>query len=254
MTTAERIFARGWDSMKLYFMIGLPTEEESDVREIVKVGARARDVGKRVRKDQGAGPPKVTVSVSTHVPKPHTPFQWCAMDDRATVVKKQDWLREEARQSYVTLRTHDSDGSWLEGVIARGDRAIGDVIETAYRNGARFDSWDERHDPAAWQAAFEAHGVDPERYLATLPVTARLPWDHIDVGLEDGFLLREYRKSPARLLLWSSLSFAGWAINNALVFADLILLANVADLSLVRACTSLVAVSLLLYGLVWDAT
>jgi radical SAM superfamily enzyme YgiQ (UPF0313 family) len=80
MTTAERIFSRGWDSMKLYFMIGLPTEEESDVREIVKVGARAREVGKRVRKDKGTGPPKVTVSVSTHVPKPHTPFQWCAMD------------------------------------------------------------------------------------------------------------------------------------------------------------------------------
>src|SRR4029079_1255680 len=94
MTTAERIFSRGWDRMKLYFMIGLPTEEESDVREIVRVGKRAREVGKRVRKDKQSGPPSVTVSVSTHVPKPHTPFQWCAMDTEDVVIEKQAWLKE----------------------------------------------------------------------------------------------------------------------------------------------------------------
>jgi len=90
MTTAERVFSRGWDGMKLYFMIGLPTEEEVDVREIVKVGKRAREVGRKVRKESNqGGPPKVTVSVSTHVPKPHTPFQWCAMDREASVLEKQ---------------------------------------------------------------------------------------------------------------------------------------------------------------------
>jgi radical SAM-linked protein len=196
MTTAERIFARGWDSMKLYFMIGLPTEEEVDVREIVKVGARAREVGKRVKKEQGAGPPKVTVSVSTHVPKPHTPFQWCAMDRHQMVVEKQSWLTDEAKQAKgVDLRMHDSETSWLEGVFARGDRKLGRVLLRAHRAGARFDSWEDQLKIDVWLDAFQAEGIEPGQYLGTIPVSARLPWEHIDVGLEDGFLLREYRKA-----------------------------------------------------------
>jgi radical SAM family uncharacterized protein/radical SAM-linked protein len=196
MITAERIFSRGWDSMKLYFMIGLPTEEESDVREIVKVGKRARDVGKRVRKDKGTGPPKVTVSVSTHVPKPHTPFQWCAMDRHASVVEKQSWLTDEAKQAKgVDLRMHDSETSWLEGVFARGDRKLGRVLLRAHRAGARFDSWEDQLKIDVWMDAFEAEKIEPGQYLGTIPISARLPWEHIDVGLEEGFLLREYRKA-----------------------------------------------------------
>jgi radical SAM family uncharacterized protein/radical SAM-linked protein len=208
METAERVFSRGWSSMKLYFMIGLPTEEESDVREIVRVGARARSVGKRVKKalrekglPNGGGAPKVTVSVSTHVPKPHTPFQWCSMDAAGEVRKKQAWLEEEKRVSGgVDLRLHDCDTSWLEGVFARGDRRLSDVLEHAYRAGARFDSWEDRLKIDLWEAAFAACGVDVAPYLGTIPATARLPWDHIDVGLEDGFLLREYRKALASRL------------------------------------------------------
>ncbi len=197
MTTAERIFSRGWDSMKLYFMIGLPTEEETDVREIVKVGKRAREVGKRVRKEaSNAGPPKVTVSVSTHVPKPHTPFQWCAMDTEDSVVEKQRWLSEEAKTAKgVDLRMHDSRTSWLEGVFARGDRKLGRVIVRAYQNGARFDSWEDQLKIDVWEEAFRAEGITPADYLGTIPVSARLPWSHIDVGLEEGFLVREYRKA-----------------------------------------------------------
>ena len=196
MTTAERVFSRGWDGMKLYFMIGLPTEEESDVREIVRVGKRARDVGKKVRKESNqGGPPKVTVSVSTHVPKPHTPFQWCAMDREESVLTKQGWLREEVKNSGVDLRTHDSRTSWLEGVFARGDRKLGRVLERAYLAGCRFDSWEDQIQIRVWSDAFDAEGIEPGTYLGTLPVSARLPWDHIDVGLEDGFLLREYRKA-----------------------------------------------------------
>ncbi|MBX3190693.1 MAG: TIGR03960 family B12-binding radical SAM protein [Labilithrix sp.] len=196
MTTAERIFSRGWDGMKLYFMIGLPTEEESDVREIVKVGRRAREVGKRVRKETNqGGPPKVTVSVSTHVPKPHTPFQWCAMDREESVLTKQGWLRDEVRGSGVDLRMHDSRTSWLEGVFARGDRKLGRVLERAYRAGCRFDSWEDQLKIDLWSEAFAAEGIEPAAYLGTLPVSARLPWDHVDVGLEEGFLLREYRKA-----------------------------------------------------------
>ncbi len=203
LETAERIFSRGWSSMKLYFMIGLPTEEQSDVREIVKVGARARAVGKKVKKElqarglpNGGGAPKVTVSVSTHVPKPHTPFQWCAMDGADAVREKQGWLRDEARHSGgVDLRMHDCDTSWLEGVFARGDRRLAAVLERAYRAGARFDSWEDQLDIDLWAQAFREEGVDVARYLGTIPVTGRLPWDHIDVGLEEGFLAREYRKA-----------------------------------------------------------
>ncbi|HTQ46145.1 MAG TPA: TIGR03960 family B12-binding radical SAM protein [Polyangiaceae bacterium] len=196
LETAERIFTRGWSSMKLYFMIGLPTEEEEDVREIPRVGGRARAIGRRVKKAAGApGTPRVTVSVSTHVPKPHTPFQWCAMDAPTDVRRKQGWLEEEARAAGVDLRTHDCDTSWLEAVFARGDRSLAPVLERAYRAGARFDSWEDQKRMDLWEAAFAAEGIDPARYLGTIPVSARLPWDHIDVGLEEGFLLREYRKA-----------------------------------------------------------
>jgi radical SAM family uncharacterized protein/radical SAM-linked protein len=196
LETAERVFSRGWKSMKLYFMIGLPTEEEADVREIPRVGGRARAIGKRVKNELGAGgAPKVTVSVSTHVPKPHTPFQWCAMDATDKVREKQTWLEEEARTAKVDLRVHDGDTSWLEAVFARGDRSIAPVLERAYRTGARFDSWDDQKRISVWEEAFRAEGIDPAKYLGTIPVTARLPWDHIDVGLEEGFLLREYRKA-----------------------------------------------------------
>ncbi len=196
MQTAERVFARGWQSMKLYFMIGLPTEEEEDVRAIARVGGRARAIGKRIKKALGvSATPKVVVSVSTHVPKPHTPFQWCAMDAPADVQRKQRWLEEEARVAGVDLRVHDCDTSWLEAVFARGDRALAPVLERAYRAGARFDSWEDQKKMHVWEDAFAAEGIDVAKYLGTIPVTARLPWDHIDVGLEDGFLLREYRKA-----------------------------------------------------------
>jgi radical SAM family uncharacterized protein/radical SAM-linked protein len=192
METAERVFSRGWSKMKLYFMIGLPTEEDQDVRDIVRTGARALDVARRVRRDRRA---KVTVSVSTHVPKPHTPFQWCAMDAHDEIRRKQAVLLDEAGKTRVQLKMHKSDGSWLEGMLARGDRRMADVIEGAYRRGARFDSWDEELDLEAWTTSLDAAGIEGAWFLGTIPVTARLPWSHIDVGLEQGFLAREYRKA-----------------------------------------------------------
>ena len=192
METAERVFSRGWTKMKLYFMVGLPTEEDDDVRGIVQTGARALEVARRVRGDRRA---RVTVSVSTHVPKPHTPFQWCAMDSQDEIKRKQRMLLDEAGRTRVTLKMHNSDGSWLEGMLARGDRRLADVIEGAYRGGARFDSWDEKLDLATWTAALRKVGVQASWFLGTIPVSARLPWSHIDVGLEPGFLAREYRKA-----------------------------------------------------------
>ena len=196
METAERVFSRGFDKMKLYFIIGLPTEEDEDVRGIVNVGKNALAVGKRVGKK-----PTVTVSVSTHVPKPHTPFQWCAQDSFDEVLRKQDLLREEAgRVKGLKLRVHESTASVLEGVLARGDRKLGPVIERAFLHGAQFDSWDDQLKLEAWKEALTFYGVQIAPYLGTIPVTARLPWDHFDIGLEDGFLAREYRRALASRL------------------------------------------------------
>ncbi|HEU4730836.1 MAG TPA: TIGR03960 family B12-binding radical SAM protein [Kofleriaceae bacterium] len=196
--SARRVFSRGWHRLKLYFMIGLPTEEDGDVRGIVETGQRMLQIGRGLVGHRA----EVTVSVSSHVPKPHTPLQWCAQDPEAEIRRKQAILRHTAgsggrgrRDNGLRLKHHHSGISFVEGVLARGDRRLAGVIEAAWRAGARFDGWDEVFDLERWTAALDAHGVDVAAYMGTRPVTARLPWDHIDVGLEDGFLLSEYRKA-----------------------------------------------------------
>jgi radical SAM family uncharacterized protein/radical SAM-linked protein len=191
LETARRVFSRGFSRMKLYFMIGLPTETDEDVLGIVETGARALAVGRELIGRAA----RVTVSVSTHVPKPHTPFQWCAMDEPDEVRRKQRLVRDAARRAGVELKMHDSLGSFLEGVISRGDRSLCDVIYGAYRRGARFDSWEEQLRLDYWQEAMDEAGVSSARFLGTLPTSAKLPWDHIDVTLAPGFLAREYRKA-----------------------------------------------------------
>jgi radical SAM family uncharacterized protein/radical SAM-linked protein len=188
--SAENVFSRGWSRMKLYFMIGLPTETDEDVAGIAQTGGRLRRMGKKIRSDA-----EVTVSVSSHVPKPHTPFQWCAMDTMAELRRKQYLLREVAQRERVDLRWHEAKISYVEGIFSRGDRRLADVIEAAWRKGARFDGWDEQFSLEVWEEALAACGVDPAPYLGTIPVDGGLPWDHLDIGLEDGFLLSEYRKA-----------------------------------------------------------
>jgi radical SAM-linked protein len=117
------------------------------------------------------------------------------MDSHGEVLRKQSILRNEAASTRVQLKVHNSAGSWLEGMLARGDRRLADVIHGAYARGARFDSWDEQLQLDHWTASLEDAGIDPSWFLGTIPVSARLPWSHIDVGLEQGFLAREYRKA-----------------------------------------------------------
>ena len=141
------------------------------------MGKSALQVGKRV-----VGRPKGTVSVSTHVPKPHTPFQWCAQDSMPETQRKQQMLRHEVRKVRgLELRTHDSETSILEGILARGDRRLADVIERAFHEGARMDSWEEHVKLDVWREALEHFAVDPAQFLGTIPVTAKLPWDHFDI-------------------------------------------------------------------------
>jgi len=192
--SAHRVFARGFSSMKLYFMIGLPTETDEDVLGIVETAARVQEIGRSHQRSA-----KVTASVSTHVPKPHTPFQWAAMDGEAEIARKQTLLAERARALRVTLKMHENQQSHIEGIFARGDRRAGDLLERAFRLGCRFDSWDDELRVELWdQAIAETSvetGFDVARTMGTLPVTARLPWSHIDIGLEDDFLAKEYRKA-----------------------------------------------------------
>lgn len=192
LTSARRIFERGYDRIKMYFIMGLPSETEADVVGIAETGRRVRELAREMKLQRM---PTVTVSVSQHVPKPHTPFQWAAMDGLDDLYDKVGMLRDLARRYRLELKTHSQTESWLECLFARGDRDMAAVLERAYRDGARFDGWRECFSFKRWLAAIEACGVDPQRYTRTIPVDARLPWDHLDIGLEPGFLEGEYRKA-----------------------------------------------------------
>jgi radical SAM family uncharacterized protein/radical SAM-linked protein len=188
--SAHRVFGRGFQRMKLYFMIGLPTEEDVDVTGIVETAARVQTIGREHL--HGA---KVTASVSTHVPKPHTPFQWAAMDTEAETARKQTLLADAARRLRVDLKTHENQQSHIEGIFSRGDRRVADLLERAFRLGCRFDGWDDVLRMDLWDLAIAETGIEIDRYLGTIPVTARLPWDHIDIALDPDFLVQEYRKA-----------------------------------------------------------
>ena len=194
LESAHRVFSRGHQRMKLYFMIGLPTETDEDIVGIVETAARVQEIGRRYLRSA-----KVAAAVSTFVPKPHTPFQWAGMDSREETSRKHTRLAEHARRLRVELRLHENAQSHLEAIFARGDRACADVLERAFRLGCRFDGWNEALRIELWEQAIAderaAHGFDPERYLGAISEDARLPWDHIDVGVEPDFLRKELHKA-----------------------------------------------------------
>jgi radical SAM family uncharacterized protein/radical SAM-linked protein len=231
LESAHRVFSRGHQRMKLYFMVGLPTETETDIMGIAETTARVQEIGRRYLRSA-----RVAAAVSTFVPKPHTPFQWAAMDSRDETARKHALLVEHARRLRVDLRMHENEQSHLEGIFARGDRACADVLERAFRLGCRFDGWNEVLRADRWEQAIAeekaAHGFDPERYLGAIPEEARLPWDHIDVGVEDGYLRKELRmamqhrasppcgKSAGQLLHPASVAEAEAAAERKLVCYD----------------------------------
>ncbi|MGB1701250.1 MAG: TIGR03936 family radical SAM-associated protein, partial [Nannocystaceae bacterium] len=139
--------------------------------------------------------PQITASVSQHVPKPHTPFQWAAMDSIERLQGKVQQLRAMTADGRIGLKTHDCRESWLECLFARGDVRMAEVLARAYAQGARFDGWREAFSFERWLDAIEHVGVEPSLFTGTIPVDARLPWDHLDMGMEDGFLESEYKKA-----------------------------------------------------------
>jgi len=192
LETAEAAFEAGWKRVKLYFMIGLPTETDEDLEGIVELVREIRTRARRVRK--GAA---ITVSISPFVPRPHTPFQWERQDPVEETGRKEAYLRGGLRMKGVKVSTRDPEVSALEGVMARGDRRHADVVEEAWRSGARFDGWTESFDAGIWRSAFEAAGVDRDETLAGRGADDALPWDHISAGVTKAFLLTERGKAYA---------------------------------------------------------
>lgn len=192
LQTAEDVFSRGWKKMKLYFMIGLPTEEDEDVKAIMDIGRKSKQIA---QKKCGVGNPAITISVSSFVPKPHTPFQWASMITLDEIIRKQNLLKDYAVKYGLNFRKHWSKISHLEGIVSRGDRRVAQMIYLAWEKGCRFDGWNETFKHDLWIEAMNEAGIESEYMLGTIPAEGRLPWDHIDVGLEDKFLKREWIKA-----------------------------------------------------------
>ncbi|MBP7865396.1 MAG: TIGR03960 family B12-binding radical SAM protein [Acidobacteria bacterium] len=188
--TARR---HGWDLVKLYFMIGLPGETDEDLEAVAALVRKIQD-GARAVSGPGVSrrPLSLNVSVSPFVPKPHTPFQWAAMDPPAELARKVSLLRGRLRDRAVKLKWHDPVVSRLEGVLSRGDRRVSAVVAEAWRRGARFDGWNEVFRPEAWEAAFEAVGVGPRTWLDALDPDTPTPWSHVDLGARTDWLRTEW--------------------------------------------------------------
>ena len=192
LTSADAAFSKGWRKVKLYFMIGLPTETDEDVLGITDLAKKVYALGRR-RKI----PAEVHVGVSTFVPKPHTPFQWHGQDPLEEIQRKQALLREDVRGIRgIRLSLHDAATSFCEGLLSRGDRRLAPVILRVWREGGRFDGWDEHHRPQLWEKACADEGVDPAWYAnRERSYDEGLPWDHIDCGVTKRFLMVEDRKA-----------------------------------------------------------
>ncbi len=191
----EAAFTAGYRSLKLYFMIGLPLETHAEVQGIVDLGIRAREIGRKVTT---GGRFSVHVSASNFVPKPHTPFQWAGMEVRHQLAAKQQYMRRAMPTKQIRLSLHDLRTSMLEGALARGDESMADVIEAAWRSGARFDAWTEMFQESAWERAFADAGTTIDE-VATREFADwdPMPWDHVQSGISREFLLDEWWQAKA---------------------------------------------------------
>ncbi|MEN6414491.1 MAG: TIGR03960 family B12-binding radical SAM protein [Veillonellales bacterium] len=195
MTAVGAAFGAGWSAVKLYFMIGLPTETDEDIEGIAALAYRVLDLYKTVKGRRGA---KVTVSVSSFVPKPHTPFQWFGQNSPAELERKQQLLKSRLRDRNISFNWHDTRTSLLEGVFARGDRSLSQVILAAWQHGAKFDGWSEHFKSDVWLEAFRSAGLDPYFYAGRERKPDEIfPWEHITCGVDKTYLQEEYQRALA---------------------------------------------------------
>ena len=191
-------FEQGWKAVKLYFMMGLPTERDEDVVGIAELAQKVVDCYKEVKGKRGV---KVTVSVSCFVPKAYTPFQWFAQVPQEEFERRQRLLKASIRDRAISFHYHDARASVLEGALSRGDRRLAPVIETAWRNGAKFDGWTDQFKDEVWHAAFESCGIDPAYYSRReRALDEALPWAHTSPGVSQDFLRREWQRAQEAAL------------------------------------------------------
>ena len=191
-------YRQGWKQVKLYFMMGLPTETDEDIIGIADLAKKVVDLYTEIKGRRGV---KVTVSVSCFVPKAYTPFQWFGQETLAEFERKQRLLKDHIRDRSIHYNYHDARVSLLEGVLARGDRRLSAVIEEAWRRGAKFDGWSDQFREEAWREAFSVCGVDPAFYNArTRDFSEALPWEHTSPGVSRAFLTAEWKKAMAAAL------------------------------------------------------
>lgn len=191
--TLAQAFQEGYSSVKLYFMLGLPTETMEDVEGIYSIACRIKALYKKMR--TSAKPLRLYVSTSTFIPKPFTPFQWCALASREDVEAKQRYLAENCKKSGIEFSYNDYDGSLMEAVLARGGRSVADALYLAYKDGARFDAWDEHFRFEHYRKAFEACNTDVEQIVGARTLDETLPWDFVDVGVTKQYFASEYGKA-----------------------------------------------------------
>lgn len=194
LDAARAAFEAGWTALKLYFMVGLPTEERVDLEGIGDLVSKVRRVARDVFK--GKKKVRLTVSAASFVPKAHTPFQWEGQLPREELEKRHRFAADLVRRWGATYHWHDIETSFLEAVFARGDRRLAAVLEEAWRRGCRFDGWSEHFMFHLWEESFQAAGLDPGFYAGRrLEYDEVLPWDVIDIGVDRKFLIREHRKA-----------------------------------------------------------
>jgi radical SAM family uncharacterized protein/radical SAM-linked protein len=206
LETCNNVFTMGWTGIKLYFMIGLPTETDEDLTGIIDIASRVKALPSAKGKD-------ITVSVSTHVPKPHTPFQWAEQITPEETVRRQRLLSSGLKKIRVNFRYHDAFSSFLEGIFCRGDRRLSHVVEKAYQLGARLDAWTEHLNQDIWMQAFSECNMDPRFYLQEIPLDSALPWDHLSCGIPKSYFEKEYKRAlrdkPTADCLRTSCSICG---------------------------------------------
>jgi len=192
INTTREIYRRGWTTIKLYFMIGHPSETIEDVQAIADLCKRVINEGRKV----AGWRVKLHVGVSTFVPKPQTPFQWVPVDTRENVVAKQALLKRELRDQNIKVSWTEPDDSLLEAWLTRGDRRMAEVVYSAWKMGAKFDAWTDQRRAAIWAAAFAEHGLDPAFYTYRQRRTDEVfPWDHITAAVRKNFLFQDFRQS-----------------------------------------------------------
>lgn len=192
LSSCRTAFKNGYMSVKLYFMMGLPTETDEDIVGIAELAQKIVDLYYSMPEKPKGKAVNVSISVANFVPKPHTPFEFEPQITREEMMRRQLLLKDSIRSKKITFNYHENKTSFLEGVFARGDRRLGAVIESAYKKGCRFDGWDECFNLEAWIEAFDECGVSPEFFAnRTRPFNEVTPWDHLDYGVTKKFLIRE---------------------------------------------------------------